>query len=515
MGLFFNSRADNIKREIITLVGKINGAIKSLVTEMDNEGITLYNYKRFKSYIYTIDEYHARVNSLVLQLPSSKVDSLTVPWLDGRILPFFMYDGSYNLVMTQIETELRQTIEKLNEEEEKKRLEEEKRKREELRKQEEERRKREEEEKEQLRIKNASNSKSIITAIRNGNVTFSVYSDSDIFVDWGHRNEFFKYTPDPIDITDIIEDDFYQEYQEYMNSKIVLKGDITRIFHLGGICVFAPEVLDVSKHTKIKSIRFEEQPVKVINASKCPALTKLSCGGNQFSHADLKILNVNGCAALSELSCNYNKLTSLDTRGCIALTNLGCSGNQLTSLDISNNTALKSLWCDDNQLTSLDVSKNIALTSLHCEYNQLTSLDVSGCTALTELDCRKNQLTSLDVSKNTALTKLVCTRNQLTSLDVSGCTALENLDCDDNQLTSLDVSKNTALTKLVCTRNQLTSLDVSGCTALTYLSCYDNQFTAAEMNKIYEALPTVEAGDLYCNKLGNPNIAKQKGWNVH
>ena len=113
MGLFFNSRADNIKREIITLVGKINGAIKSLVTEMDNEGITLYNYKRFKSYIYTINEYHARVNSLVLQLPSSRVDSLTVPWLDGRILSFFMYDGSYNLVITQIEREIKDTLDRI------------------------------------------------------------------------------------------------------------------------------------------------------------------------------------------------------------------------------------------------------------------------------------------------------------------------------------------------------------------------------------------------------------------
>ena len=493
MGLFFNSRADNIKREIITLVGKINGAIKSLVTEMDNEGITLYNYKRFKSYIYTINEYHARVNSLILQLPSSKVDSLTVPWLDGRILPFFMYDGSYNLVMTQIETELRQTIEKLNEEEEKKRLEEEKRKREELRKQEEERRKREEEEKEQLRIKNASNSKSIIKATRIVNVAFKVYSDSDIFVDWGYRNEFFEHTPDNIYIEDII--DYYTKCEEYAGSEIVLKGDITHIRF--DTYEHEPKVLDVSKHTKIKSIEFDGvcDGTQVINASECPALTKLSFRGNSYyNHCNLKILNVRGCVALSELSCGYHELTSLDTRGCIALTKLDCSNNQLTSLDVSESTALTELNCYVNQLTSLDVSKN---------------------TALTELSCYSNQLTSLDVSKNTALTELTCSNNQLTSLDVSKNTALTELTCSNNQLTSLDVSKNTALEKLVCAYNQLTSLDVSGCTALTYLNCYDNQFTAAEMNKIYEALPTVEAGDLYCNKLGNPNIAKQKGWNVH
>ena len=124
-------------------------------------------------------------------------------------------------------------------------------------------------------------------------------------------------------------------------------------------------------------------------------------------------------------------------------------------------------------------------------------------------------ITSLDVSKCTGLTRLQCYNHQLTSLDVSKNTALETLHCPDNQLTSLNVSKNTALTELACYNNQLTSLDVSGCTALTYLQCNENQFTAAEMNKIYEALPTVEDGYLSCDELGDPSIAEQKGWIVH
>ena len=169
----------------------------------------------------------------------------------------------------------------------------------------------------------------------------------------------------------------------------------------------------------------------------------------------------------------------------------GYSESEEHTITIKGN--ISNLYCEDNRLTSLDVSKNTALISLHCENNQLTSLDVSKNTALTELYCYNNQLTSLDVSKNTALTELSCT---------------------ENQLISLDVSKNTALESLWCYGNQLTSLDVSGCTALTYLQCNENQFTAAEMNKIYEALPTVENGYLYCDQLGNPNIAEQKGWKV-
>lgn len=169
------------------------------------------------------------------------------------------------------------------------------------------------------------------------------------------------------------------------------------------------------------------------------------------------------------------------------------NGTYITSLDVSGCTALEALTCSDNQLTSLDVSKN---------------------TALTFLDCGGNQLTSLDVSRCTTLERLFCSDNQLTSLDVSGCMALTDLICDNNQLTSLDVSKNTALIGLQCDNNQLTSLDVSKNTALILLSCSDNQFTAAEMNKIYEALPTVGGGSLYCDQLGNPGIAEQKGWGV-
>ena len=208
------------------------------------------------------------------------------------------------------------------------------------------------------------------------------------------------------------------------------------------------------------------------------------------------------------------QVTSLDVSKCPTLIYLYWDYCQLTSLDVSKCPNLIELNCGSNQLTSLDVSKNTALTELSCFSNQLTSLDVSKNIALTELSCGGNPLTLLDVSKNTALETLWCSC-ELTSLDVSKNTALTELNCRNNQLTSLDVSKNTALTELDCRGNQLTSLDVSKNTALMELNCQGNQFTAAEINKIYEALPTVKDGYLYCNQLGNPSIAEQKGWIVH
>ena len=149
-----------------------------------------------------------------------------------------------------------------------------------------------------------------------------------------------------------------------------------------------------------------------------------------------------------------------------------------------------------NAIYSIDASKCTTLESLYCynsgDDNGLIELNLNGCSALKSLEIE----------------------GDLTSLDISDCTALTYLNCYDNQLTSLDVTQNTALTELDCGGNELTSLDITKNTALTELNCAGNQFTAAEMNKIYEALPTVESGQLSCDELGNWSIAEQKGWEV-
>ena len=198
----------------------------------------------------------------------------------------------------------------------------------------------------------------------------------------------------------------------------------------------------------------------------------------------------------------YNKLDisiTATTIGVDIILEIACTTDVI--IDWGDNTETKILRTNQMQRVDKKYNSNGShiiivkgeVTELFVDSSDLTALDVSKCTALTILSCYDNQLISLDVSKNTALTIL---------------------QCFDNQLTSLDVSKNTKLTRLLCTYNQLTSLDVSKNTALTYLGCAGNPFTAEEMNKIYRALPTVENGDLYCDQLGNPSIAEQKGWTI-
>ena len=132
-----------------------------------------------------------------------------------------------------------------------------------------------------------------------------------------------------------------------------------------------------------------------------PAWTRGSDGSNGWHLYDsngnevvglLTTLDLSKNTKLRSIKCIGNQLTSLDLSGATALTSLYCYYNQLTSLDVSQNTALTTLWCHSNQLTSLDVSHNTALKELRCNSNQLTSLDVSHNTALTLLYCGTNPL---------------------------------------------------------------------------------------------------------------------------
>ena len=490
MGLFFNTRTDKIKNEIKLLIGNINASIRELVTEMDRNEITLTNQKAILSNLTYINQNREKVNSLLQQLTPSQTDSLRVPWLDGRMLPIFMYDGSYRLVMTRIDAEINQTLEKLLKEEqqrqeERRRQEEQRRQEEERKRQEEQRRKEEEAIQRELTKEYNKLNTSITAETLESYISLSICCKTDVIIDWGDNTK-----------TKVSCTDKYNEISKSCNSKgnhkITIKGETIKLNCL----LYQLTSLDVSKNT---------------------ALTSLGCSCNRLTSLD-----VSKCTALADLHCRDNQLTSLNVSKNTALTELSCWNNQLTSLNVSGCAALTWLCCSNNHLTSLDISKCTALTYLSCYSNQLTSLNVSKNTALTELSCWNNQLTSLDVSKNTALIRLWCENNQLTSLDVSKNTALTGLDCPYNQLTSLDVSKNTKLTYLNCSDNQLTSLDISKNTELTSMNCDGNPFTAEEMNKIYEALPNVgyEYGDkepkgkLKCDKLGDWSIAEKKGWKV-
>ena len=424
------------------MIGNINASIRELVTEMDRNEITLTNQKAILSNLTYINQNREKVNSLLQQLTPSQTDSLRVPWLDGRMLPIFMYDGSYRLVMTRINAEINQTLEKLLKEEQQRQEEEERKRREE------QKRKQEEAIQRELAEEYNKLNTSITAETLESHIDLSIACKTDVIIDWGDntKTKILYYNPR-----------IEKRYDSNENHIITIKGEVVRLK-----CSFCKLIsLDVSKNT---------------------ALIELDCSRNQLTSLD-----VSKNKALTNLSCWNNQLTSLDVSKNTALTSLSCSDNQLTSLDVTKNTALTYLNCGNNELTSLDVTKNTALTELRCNNNLLTSLDISKNTALIELRCSENLLTSLDISKNTALTKLESHNEQVNSLKINTnktlCikSSLEYKDtipsmltfCND-KLTSLDVSNSVGLQNVISEKTNLISLNASNCIALESISFENN-----------------------------------------
>ncbi|HHT22665.1 MAG TPA: T9SS type A sorting domain-containing protein [Bacteroidales bacterium] len=259
-------------------------------------------------------------------------------------------------------------------------------------------------------------------------------------------------------------------------------------------------------------------------------ITKFNCARNQ---ENLTGLDVSGNTQLTELQCSENSLTELNVSGNTQLTKLQCSENSLTELNVSGNTQLIELDCRYNKLSKLDLSENTQLTKLQCSENSLTELNVSGNTQLIELDCFSNNLTELNVSSNTQLTELQCGENSLTVLDLSENTQLKELNCRKNSLKNLNIEANTDLRNLDCSYNSFiegAGLDVSNNTRLVSLLCSNvglkslnivsliflkkldisrNKLDACALDKIYNDLPFIFAGDeALCYNSSNPGTAK-------
>lgn len=108
MGLFFNSQLDRIKEQIQSHAAKINEQLRLLAQEMDNNGVTISNIEFIANIMNNINIPHAAINSLLQQLNASQQSSLMLPWMDGRYLPIFVWDGSFRMIMAKFIEEIEQ-----------------------------------------------------------------------------------------------------------------------------------------------------------------------------------------------------------------------------------------------------------------------------------------------------------------------------------------------------------------------------------------------------------------------
>lgn len=108
MGLFFKSQTDNIKEQIQRHAAKINEQLRLLAQEVDNNGITISNMELLAQIMNNINIPHAAINSLLQQLDASQQSSLMLPWMDGRYLPIFVWDGSFRMIMAKFIEDIEQ-----------------------------------------------------------------------------------------------------------------------------------------------------------------------------------------------------------------------------------------------------------------------------------------------------------------------------------------------------------------------------------------------------------------------
>ena len=141
------------------------------------------------------------------------------------------------------------------------------------------------------------------------------------------------------------------------------------------ICDFnAIEELNLYNNTALVKLSAQENQLKKIDVSNCPALRELILQGNiklpkldVTGNPDLRILDTFSCILLAELDLHNNT----------KLYHLVCDNNHLTELDLSNNTALQYLNCAGNYIETLDLQNNTALYYLRCAGNELATLDLS------------------------------------------------------------------------------------------------------------------------------------------
>lgn len=86
---------------------------------------------------------------------------------------------------------------------------------------------------------------------------------------------------------------------------------------------------------------------------------------------------------LTGLKC----IQEIDASECPSLQALYCGGNNITRLILPQNSNLEKLNCEDNSIYELDLSKQYELVALNCRKNRLTHLDSSLCYSLKYFDC--------------------------------------------------------------------------------------------------------------------------------
>ena len=95
MGLFSDSKHEQIKKQILEQVATINKNIREVATIMDNGGITINSITRLSSLLEDAASRKMNIVELYDDFTATQMQNFSVPWVDGRYMSLGMWDLSF------------------------------------------------------------------------------------------------------------------------------------------------------------------------------------------------------------------------------------------------------------------------------------------------------------------------------------------------------------------------------------------------------------------------------------
>lgn len=107
MGWLFETKDDRIKNNLVSKIGEMNRHIRNIMSRMDLDGgITPNNIRTIGNKLILMNQLQDELQSLINQLSPAKIENIVVPWIDGRNIPFYMWNRSFQMVGLQIHSDI-------------------------------------------------------------------------------------------------------------------------------------------------------------------------------------------------------------------------------------------------------------------------------------------------------------------------------------------------------------------------------------------------------------------------
>lgn len=104
MGWFFETENDRRKKRIVSYAEEICVHMRKVTRTIEQDGGITYENRGFVlSELQSIVPLKDKMESEIMELPQAKINSLYLPWVDGRNIPFHLWAATYQMGATQIQ----------------------------------------------------------------------------------------------------------------------------------------------------------------------------------------------------------------------------------------------------------------------------------------------------------------------------------------------------------------------------------------------------------------------------